>query len=76
MSSHRRRLWRVAVVAVIMLSALSFTPLVLNPNGTEPTLLGMPHTLWAGMAVAFLLVALTVVGAYVHPDSETDGEPE
>lgn len=74
MPENRRRYWRATVGAVILVSALSFTPLVLNRDSAEPALFGLPHTLWAGMAVAFLLVLLTYLGARFHPDDEPTEE--
>jgi hypothetical protein len=64
--------WRLTAAAVIAVSALSFTPLVLDPVDAEPWLLGMPHTLWASMLVAIVLVVLAWVGARVHPESDAE----
>lgn len=74
MNARKRTYWRLAVVAVVIVSIFSFTPLVLNRSSPEPYLFGMPHTLWASMAIAFVLVLLTFVGAYLHPESGDDEE--
>ena len=62
--------WRLCCLKVVMLSVLAFTPLVIPPGRYEPMLAGMPLTLWAGIGIACALVALTYVGARVHPDVE------
>ena len=57
-------------MAVVVLSAITFTPLVIPAGRYEPMLAGVPLTLWAGILIALLLVALTYVGVLVHPDDE------
>jgi hypothetical protein len=34
-------------------------------------LAGLPLTLWSGLLIAWGLVALTLIGVYVHPGDET-----
>lgn len=74
MIGPNKRLWRIASTLVIALSVLSFTPLVLDPTDPDPRLFGMPHTLWASMAVAFAIVLLTYLGARVHPETGEEAE--
>ncbi len=62
--------WRLCCGAAAVLSVLAFTPLVIPPGRYQPMLAGMPLTLWAGIGIACALVALTYVGARVHPDVE------
>ncbi len=54
--------------AMVVLSIVTFTPLVIPEGKMEPTLLGLPLTLWAGAAIAFTMVLLTVIGALLHPE--------
>ena len=56
---------------MVVLSVLTFTPLVIPAGRYEPMLAGVPLTLWAGIAIVIAMLALTVVGAYVHPDQES-----
>ncbi len=76
MNRTPHRLWRLCCAGAILLSVITFTPLVIRPGQIEPRLFGLPHTLWAGMLVAFGLVLLTLVGSLVHPARhEEEGRP-
>ncbi len=70
MRTSKTLYWRLCCGAAAALSVLAFTPLVIPPGRYEPMLAGMPLTLWAGIGIACALVALTFVGARVHPDVE------
>ena len=61
----------LAAVAVI-LSCITFTPLVMPYGRHEPTLFNFPYTLWAGLLVAVLLVLLTWLAVRIHPGREED----
>lgn len=62
-----RTIWRLCYAAVVGLSAITFTPLVLPLNTYQPMVLGVPYTLWTGIIVAVALVGLTYVAARVYP---------
>ena len=70
--SSRRFYWRLCCLAFVVLSLLSFTPLVIPPGVTEPMFGNLPRTLWSGILVAFAILILTLAGVLVHPD----GAPE
>lgn len=67
MQNSKTFYWRLCCGAVGVLSVLTFTPLVIPAGRYQPMLGGVPLTLWAGIAIAVALVALTFVGARVHP---------
>ncbi len=69
MQNKKTLYWRLCCGAMVVLSVLTFTPLVIPAGRYEPMLAGVPLTLWAGIAIAVAMVALTLVGTYVHPDS-------
>lgn len=73
MTTRKRRLyWRLCYGAVILLSLLTFTPLV-TPLGTyRPFLLGVPYTLWVGMLITIALVALTYAAGKLYPIHSTN----
>lgn len=73
MNKKSRTYWRLTALAVAAVSAVSFTPLVLDPIDAEPWILGLPHTLWASMLVAFALVFLAWIGTRVHVESDDEG---
>ena len=67
--------WKVSCAAVFFLSVLTFTPVVIPEGVAEPALLGVPRTLWAGFLLTVALVAMTYIGARVHPGHpDTDRE--
>ena len=70
MPSAKTLYWRLCCLAALVLSVLTFTPLVIPEGRHEPMLGGVPLTLWAGVGIAVGLVALTFVGTRVHPDEE------
>ena len=70
MENKKTLYWRLCCLAVAVLSVITFTPLVIPEGRYEPMLAGVPLTLWAGIAIAVAMVALTLVGTYVHPDEE------
>ena len=64
---NRSQLWTLCRIAVFVMVILIFTPLVVPANKSLPLVLGMPYTLWMGLVVSFVLLALTIFGSWVHP---------
>ena len=54
---------------MVVLSIVTFTPLVIPEGKIEPSLWGIPLTLWAGAAIALIMVLLTAIAALLHPES-------
>jgi hypothetical protein len=69
--------WWLVCLAALLLSVITFTPLVIPEGQFSPMLFGLPVTLWTGILVAFAFVVLTFVAARVHPEALDDvGGPE
>lgn len=68
MRTDKRRLyWRLCYGGIIVLSVITFTPLVI-PSGTyRPILLGMPYTLWVGILLTVITVVLTYGATQYYP---------
>ena len=64
--------WKMCVAAVIFLSAITFTPLVIPAGVFEPELFGVPYTLWVSILITVLLVLITYIGTRVHPGRNSD----
>lgn len=62
-----KQIWNLCKVGVVIITALTFTPLVTPSGGHEPTLIGMPYTLWMTIVVTLILLGLTWIGTAVHP---------
>lgn len=69
-----KKYWTLCAVLVIVLMVLGYTPLMI-PNGVyKPMILGLPYTLWTSFLITVILVALTFIGAKVHPGSDEEEE--
>ncbi len=60
--------WIACSLGVVVLCVLAFSPIITPPETSAPLLWGIPRTLWAGVLVYVLMVALTLIGTRVHPD--------
>lgn len=68
MSQQRNQLyWRICIAFALLLTILTFTPLVIPVGIYRPTFLGMPYTLWMTILITILYVVLTYIGTRVHP---------
>lgn len=63
----QRTVWQLTVAAVVLLSVITFTPLVLPLGSHQPLVLGMPYTLWTGILVTVAFVGLTYLATHVYP---------
>ena len=64
--------WRICVALVIVIIAVTFSPLVLNTGKIKPQLFGFPFTLWFGILLTVLLIVLTYIGGKVSLTNEED----
>ena len=74
--STGRRAWNVCIACAVLLFLFSFSPLVLSPGQPDPSLLGLPRTLWLGLLAYIALVTITWIGTRVHPDESDNTEQE
>lgn len=63
----KQKYWKVCCGIAIILSLITFTPLVIPQGVYEPMLMGIPYTLWTSFIITVLLVILTYIGTIVHP---------
>ncbi len=54
---------RSHTVLFLILTGITFSPLIISPNMIEPRFLGMPRTLWAGILISICFLLLTLVAA-------------
>ena len=66
--------WKLCCIAVVLLSLVCFTPLVVPAHEVEPVFYGLPRTLWAGLLAYAGFVVLIFIGTRVYPDDDRDGE--
>ncbi|WKN31691.1 hypothetical protein PZB74_22345 [Porifericola rhodea] len=69
---NKHKAWRILIVCAVLLTILTFTPLVIPVGVFQPELMGMPYTLWMSILVTILYVVLTFIGTKVHPGKDTD----
>jgi len=71
----KKTIWRICTLVVPILIILAYTPLMIPKGVYKPMLLGLPYTLWTSFIITVVLVALTYIGARVHPgNDEEEGE--
>jgi len=66
----QKRYWMICVILVVILVVLGYTPLMIPRDVYKPMLLGIPYSLWTSILGTIALVALTYIGAKVHPGSD------
>ena len=64
--------WYGCIAAAVLLTIITFTPLIIPAGEYRPTLLGMPYTLWTTVLITALYVVLTYIGTRVHPGRNDD----
>lgn len=62
---------RIIDLLAFILFVISFTPLVLPENEMNPFLLGLPYTLWVGIAVSVIFVFLAYLVS-INSKKESD----
>ena len=71
---YNKRLWNLYVAAVILIIAITFSPLIIAPGKIDPSVLGMPFTLWTTILTTIALVVLTYLGSRVSPNDEEESK--
>ena len=70
----RNKYWTICIIAVITLTVLGYTPLMIPKGVYKPMISGIPYSLWLSFLVTVALVTLTYLGGKVHPGN--DGEED
>lgn len=65
-TKYLKRIWKLIIFAVFVISIIVFTPLVIPKGVHTPELFGMPYTLWVGMVIYFSFLSLVIIGVVVH----------
>ncbi len=64
--------WYILVASVVVLTMITFTPLIIPQGVYQPEFFGMPFTLWISILVTIGYVVLTFIGTKVHPGNDQD----
>ncbi len=62
----------ITAIISIILSIITFSPLVIPANKFRPVFAGMPYTLWTGIVMMILFIIITIVAALFHPGENND----
>ncbi len=65
-TNKKKNIWYVILASALVLTIITFTPLILSPGKINPTLFSLPYTLWSSMAITILLVILTFLASRVQ----------
>ncbi len=70
----KNKYWTACIVAVILLTVIGYTPLMIPKGVYKPMILGIPYSLWVSFLITAALVTLTYLGSKYHPgrDEEED----
>ena len=60
------------ILLAILLSIITFTPLVMPYGKHTPYLFHLPYTLWVGLIVSLVFVLLTWIAVLIHPGKKED----
>ncbi len=69
---NRKKTWLICCLFVLGLIALTYSPVVLSPGKMEPSVGAIPYTLAWGFGISLIMVAMTIIGARVHPVNEEE----
>jgi hypothetical protein len=72
MKNLKQKIWISTAIVAILLSVITFTPVVIPLNHYKPELLGMPYTLWAGILIMIAYILNTLIAIFVHPGNDKD----
>ena len=72
----RNRGWKICIAIFIILSVISFTPLILPQDVYKPEILGIPYTLWTSFIITLAFVVLTYVGMRLHPADKEEEDKQ
>jgi len=64
--------WYILIACVVLLTIITFTPLVIPQGVYQPELFGTPYTLWLTILITIGYVVLTFIGTKVHPGNDKD----
>ena len=64
--------WKIYGLIVLVLAVISFTNLVIPYGVVDPFHLGLPRTLWAGMAISILIYVVLVIAMFTSADEGDD----
>lgn len=71
---YNKRLWKIYVVIVILIIVVTFSPLIIAPGKINPSVWGIPFTLWTSILATIALVVLTYLGGRVSPNDEEESK--
>ncbi|HSH20836.1 MAG TPA: hypothetical protein VLA03_10300 [Draconibacterium sp.] len=71
---YNKRLWKIYVTAVILIIAVTFSPIIIAPGKISPSIVGLPFTLWTSILTTIALVVLTYLGGRVSPNDEEESK--
>jgi hypothetical protein len=69
---NKQKYWISCVVLVVLLTVITYTPLIIPVGVSKPMVLGVPYTLWTSILITIVLVVLTFIGSRVHPGTDKE----
>lgn len=69
-SSKRTRLLLILDLIAIGLVIVTFSPLVIPPNESDPSLFAIPFTLWMSFLISVIFVVLAYLVSLINKEKE------
>ena len=73
MKSKRKRLLAILDLVAIGLVLATFSPLIIPANKSNPSVFGIPFTLWASFLISMLFIVLAYLVSLVNRE-QTDAD--
>jgi len=70
MKPKHKSLLVILDVMAIGLAIATFSPLIIPANQSNPSVMGIPFTLWASFLISILFVILAYLVSYVNKEQE------
>ena len=72
MRGFKKNIWILTLIIALILSVLTFTPVIIPKYRFMPELLGMPYTLWTGVLLMIAFILNTLAAIFVHPGNDNE----
>ena len=72
--NKQKMYWRICVTAVVVIIVITFSPLIIAPGKINPSVFGLPFTLWTSILTTIALVVFTYLGGRVSPNDEEESK--
>lgn len=70
----RLKIWTATIWAFFVTALITFSPLIIPKGVSEPFILGLPRTIWAGLMVSVIFLIITAIAAWASKPEQKETE--